>query len=90
MKCLLLYLDERDKSDGYNIHKLTSVEFPNRVDDFEVTKEQGDSMSRIHNRVQSNLCLLNAKINVSSNLVRVNHLPKNFNIREEFVRCVKQ
>lgn len=76
LKCFLLYSDERVEPDGYDIHNLILENFPNREDVFEVTKEQEDKISRIHNRVKSNFCIrADDGDYFYSNLTRVNQLP---------------
>ncbi|MDN5847137.1 MAG: hypothetical protein L0H53_12790 [Candidatus Nitrosocosmicus sp.] len=91
LKCFLLYLDDQSEPDGYNVDKVISERFPDREDIFEVTKEQEDKISRIRNRVKSNFCIGDEEGDYShSNLTRVNQLPKNYTIREEYVRCGKE
>lgn len=90
LRGLLLYFDEQDEPDGYDITKLILEKFPDRKDIFDIAEEQQDKINGIHNRVKSNFCNWDNLNNITSNLTRVNHLPVKYTLREEYVRCGKQ
>lgn len=90
LKCFLLYLDGSDEPDGFDILKHISEQFPEKKSIFHVTKEQRDELDRIHNRVKSNFCLRDLNNDSGcSNLTRMNLLPRNYILREEYIRCGK-
>ena len=91
LKCLLLYLDETDEPDGFKIDKLISEQYPDRNNIFHVTKEQEEHILKVNNKIKSTFCMSDvSKDHLSSSLTRVNRLPKNYTIREEYVRCGKE
>jgi hypothetical protein len=84
LKLILLYVDEPDESDSFNINKQISERFPNVDNIFGVTEEQEDRISKINNRIKSNFCIPNiGEITSSSNLIRTMGLPNNYTLREE-------
>ncbi|MDN5847920.1 MAG: hypothetical protein L0H53_16795 [Candidatus Nitrosocosmicus sp.] len=91
LKCLMLYFDERSEPDGFNIDKPISEQFPDRQNIFETTKEQNEQILKVNKKIRSNFCLPEEDIKSSnSNLTRVNQLPKNYTLREEYIRCGKE
>ncbi len=76
MKSLLLYLDEPDEPDGHNTHKLILEKFPEKRDIFEITEEQQDTIEGFHRRIKSNFSIRDNQNSVTSNLTRINQLPK--------------
>lgn len=91
LKCFLLYLDERLEPDGFNIHKHISEQFPDQDSIFHITKEQEENILRVNKKITSNFFIPDVSKDPSySNLTRVNQLPKNYTIREEYIRCGKE
>jgi hypothetical protein len=90
LKCLLLYFDEDDESRYTNIHSILLEKIPDNNSIFEITKEQKVKINGIHNRVNSTFCIHGNQNDVTSNLTRVNGLPKEYTLRKEYVSCGKQ
>lgn len=91
LKCFLLYLnDDTNNSDGYNIHKLISEQFPQKQDVFQITDQQFDNESRLCNKIESNFRIPNMSDRRNgSNLTRTIGLSNNYTLREEYVWCGK-
>lgn len=91
LKSLILYIDDdTDESDGYEFNNLIIEQFPDKRDVFRITDEQFDKNTRLYNKIKSNFFIPNygSKTN-KINLSRLIGLPKNYTVREEYVRCGK-
>jgi hypothetical protein len=91
LKSLLLYIDdENTNEDDSKISKYISDKFPDNKSVFQITSDQFDKESRLCNKIKSNFCIASQSDGMNkSNLVRVNELPNNYTLREEYVRCGK-
>jgi hypothetical protein len=50
LRCLLLYIDEINDPDGYEISKLISEQFPDKQHAFQITEKHFDKSSKLYNK----------------------------------------
>jgi len=56
-KCSLLYLDETDEPDGFDMQENIIEQFPDRHSIFHPSKEQEEHISMVNNKIKSNFCI---------------------------------
>lgn len=88
MRCLLLDIGDTDRKMNLEADKLIDEQLPDRMDIFHDTDGQKVELEKAIEK--TNLVITKFENQMNEPVLRYKTLPKNANIREEFVRCGKE